>query len=360
MDKLTELSAILLQHHCRYPAMAVQDMVKLIYQNEFAGGHMIADEQASLARLAAEISARGQGPTHASQLEVFEDIGNGLCRLNLWALADSAIRQETVNRFFVSTANSWQGNTAGLEQKAGLFHQLSASDELPFAPEDVSAFLTAYRQQDYPPLSHSEVYRSSYRPAYRVVLSAYREFFPLFARLDELLASGRAVNVAVDGNSGSGKSTLANLIAQVYDCNIFHTDDFFLPLALRTEERLAEPGGNVDYVRFLQEVIAGLQSGRQFDYRPYDCKLATLREPVSVTPKQLNIIEGSYSLHPTLAQNYELKVFLEVLPEEQLQRIRQRNGEAMLERFRREWIPLENRYFRELHVAAQCDLVFRR
>lgn len=360
MEKLEDLRAILLQHHRRYPIMAMQDMVKLIYQNEFAGGHLIADEQASLRRLAEEMSNYCQNTDHDSRRTAFEDIGNGLCRLHLGAIAESGIRLNTVNRFFVSTANSWHGSISGLEQKLQFFSDLCTSGKLPYVPSEVAAYLRTYRDQGYPPESHSDVFRSSYHPAYRVVQAAYREFFQLFCRLDALLASERVVNVAIDGYSGSGKSTLATLIGQVYDCNIFHMDDFFLPPTLRTEARLAETGGNVDYLRFRQEVIAGLHSGRQFAYQPYDCRLATLTAPVSVSPKQLNVVEGSYSMHPTLVDSYQLKVFLEIAPEEQLHRIRQRNGEAMLKRFKREWIPLENRYFRELDVVAQSDLVIRR
>lgn len=360
MSKLEELRSILLQHHRRYPDMAIEDMIKLIYQNEFAGGHLITDETTSLARLSEETRAlRADAPEPAGQT-VFEDIGNGLKRLNLWAIADSGIGLHTINRFFVSTANSWRGSISSLEKKLQFFSELCASGKLPYAPSEVAAHLATYRDQGYPAVSHSDVFRNSYHPAYRVVLSAYEEFFQLFCRLDSLLSSGCVVNVAIDGHSGSGKSTLATLIGQVYDCNIFHMDDFFLPPALRTDARLAEPGGNVDYLRFRQEVIVGLHSGRQFAYQPYDCRLAALAEPVSVNPKQLNVIEGSYSMHPTLVDSYQLKVFLEVSPEEQLHRIRQRNGEAMLKRFKREWIPLENRYFRELNIAAQSDLVFRR
>ena len=36
--------------------------------------------------------------------------------------------------------------------------------------------------------------------------------------------------------------------------------------------------------------------------------------------------------------------FMEVPADEQIQRIRSRNGEAMLRRFKEEWIPMEKRY----------------
>ena len=73
-----------------------------------------------------------------------------------------------------------------------------------------------------------------------------------------------SVNVAIDGSSGSGKSTFASLLAGVYDCNVFHTDHFFLTPAMRTAERLNETGGNFDYERFREEVIYGIMSGLAF------------------------------------------------------------------------------------------------
>ena len=81
---------------------------------------------------------------------------------------------------------------------------------------------------------------------------------------------------------------------------------------------------------------------------------------IPVSPQKLNIIEGSYSMHPTLIENYDLKIFLCIDEKEQISRILKRNGAAMLKRFLCEWIPMENRYFKELNIKEQSDLVFRR
>lgn len=43
----------------------------------------------------------------------------------------------------------------------------------------------------------------------------------------------------------------------------------------------------------------------------------TLRPPVTVRPARLNIVEGAYSLHPSLEKYYDLSVFLDVTPETQ-------------------------------------------
>ena len=52
---------ILIRHWEHYPRMEAQDLVKLIYQSEFGGGHLIRDPGESLRRLQAEYEAREWG-----------------------------------------------------------------------------------------------------------------------------------------------------------------------------------------------------------------------------------------------------------------------------------------------------------
>ena len=162
--------------------------------------------------------------------------------------------------------------------------------------------------------------------------------------------------LAIDGNSASGKSTLAGHLQELRDCNVFHMDDFFLRPEQRTPERLGEPGGNVDYERFRQEVLVPLKTGAPFSYRPYDCSTGTLGSPVTVAPKAINIIEGSYSHHPYFGDVYDLRIFLRVSPEVQRQRIAQRPA-FLHKRFFEEWIPMENRYHKAFGIAGASDIL---
>ena len=180
----------------------------------------------------------------------------------------------------------------------------------------------------------------------------------IFERIDDLLKERDTVNIAIDGNSGVGKSTLANLIGEKFDSNIFHMDDFFLTPNLKTEERLNEVGGNVDYVRFNDEVISGIKSKETFKYQLYNCKKLELDDIVVIQPKRLNIIEGSYSMHSTLIKNYDLKIFLQINELEQIERILKRNGPVMLKKFINEWIPKENIYFEKMRIKEKADLIF--
>ena len=163
-------------------------------------------------------------------------------------------------------------------------------------------------------------------------------------QIDDVLTQKDTVIVAIDGKCTSGKTTLASKLAELYDCNVFHMDDFFLRPEQRTPERFAEVGGNVDYERFQEEVLLPLRSGRSFSYRPFDCKTLTLSAPIIVTPKRLNSIEGTYSHHPYFGNPYDLKILLTVDDETQRRRIQDR-PEFLHKRFFEEWIPMENRYF---------------
>ena len=163
-------------------------------------------------------------------------------------------------------------------------------------------------------------------------------------QIDSLLTQKDLIIVAIDGKCTSGKTTLASKLEQIYDCNVFHMDDFFLRPEQRTRSRFAEVGGNVDYERFQEEVLLPLKSGRSFSYRPFDCRTFTLSDPIIVTPKRLNIVEGTYSHHPYFGNPYDLKILLTVDEETQRRRILDR-PEFLHKRFFDEWIPIENRYF---------------
>ena len=170
-----------------------------------------------------------------------------------------------------------------------------------------------------------------------------------------LLEDKNFVLVAIDGKCTSGKTTLASKLAESYDCNVFHMDDFFLRPEQRPPERFAEVGGNVDYERFQEEVLLPLKDGKAFSYRPFDCSTFTIAPPVAVTPKKLNIIEGTYSRHPYFGNPYDLKILLTVDAETQRQRILERPA-FLHKRFFEEWIPMENRYFNVLLFSDRIDI----
>lgn len=352
------LDASLFLTHCAEtrPKAQIQDFVKRIYQSEFGGGHMIQNEADSLERLRREIA----GLTDKQKRQPYIDAFFGdYCRMNL--SVSQLLSPELMNRIFVLSAeNVPKGAWFRFEEKLKLLYELC--DQRPelfrFTPEQAKEYLIEYKKAGYPAVHHSAEYRKAYEPAYRVVRKEYVRFPELYAAMEQCLREKGSVRVAIDGNSGSGKSTAAKLIASLFDANLFHADDFFLPLEKRTPERLEEVGGNFDRERFREELCEKVKEEKPFSFRPFDCGLMQLGDPVEVSPKKVSIFEGCYCMHPELREYYDVKVFLSVPPGEQQARILKRSGSMMLRRFLDEWIPKENRYFQEMNVREACSLVY--
>ncbi len=162
--------------------------------------------------------------------------------------------------------------------------------------------------------------------------------------------------VAIDGMSASGKTTLGELLHKQFpNSNLFHMDDYFLQAHQRTDKRLSEVGGNIDYERFMNEIILHLNDRDVFSFCKYDCHTQTLSSKIHVPWKPLVIIEGAYSQHPYFGNVYDLRIFYEISKEKQQERILKRNGFEMLKRFENEWIPKENAYFEFYEIKKSCD-----
>ena len=163
--------------------------------------------------------------------------------------------------------------------------------------------------------------------------------------------------IAIDGACGSGKTTLARALADALGAPVFHTDDFYLPFALRTPQRLQMPGGHINWERLAQEVLVPAVQGLPFLYRPYDAHADRWKKARSIVPQPVYIIEGTYSLLPALETYYAYKVFLKLDTDSQYRRLQKRESEEKLNDFINRWIPREERYFRHCDTARRADII---
>jgi len=326
-----------------HPDMCMQDAVKFLFQAEYGGGHMISDENASLLRLEREMAETD----YSSSAPVYESLGEKTVRLNLAAIKGK-LSPAVVNRLFVRSAEKIKGSVFSFEESLSLLYGY-------FDKAQINSYLEKYKSAGYPAVSHTEDYRKKYSPAYRVISSDYAKYLPV---LMTICATDPRL-VAIDGRCGSGKTTLSRLLEYVYDCNVFHADDFFLPLEMRTEERLSAPGGNMHRERLLSEVIIPIKEKRTAQYRKFICSSCTFSEPYSFSEKPLNIIEGSYSLHPELRDYYDLRIFADIDSKTQLERIKARESEDSFNAFIEKWIPMEERYFSQCNVEQCADIIIR-
>lgn len=166
------------------------------------------------------------------------------------------------------------------------------------------------------------------------------------------------VVIAIDGRCASGKTTLAQKLSEILDANVFHMDDYFLRVEQRTKERFEQPGGNVDWERFHEEIGKKLHTNEDIVYSPFDCKTFTISNEIRVPQKRYTIVEGSYSMHPELRDLYDYLIYLTIDPTFQLQRIQKRNPDKV-NMFVERWIPFEEKYFQVNHLDTFCNILVK-
>ena len=102
-------------------------------------------------------------------------------------------------------------------------------------------------------------------------------------------------------------------------------------------------------------MLTPARAGQAVPYRAYSCR-AVLPAGTMLAPQPLVIVEGSYSCHPTLADCYDLKVFVTCSREEQARRLLAREGERYSS-FTARWIPLEEGYFAKFQIEQTVDFI---
>ncbi len=341
--------ALLKKHLEEAPRMEIQDAVKLAYQSAFGCGHLLPAQDVCTRMIQNEMDAVPE-----ADVPLCTPIGNGLCRLNLASAPVRALGAEMIARMMLATdevVRARADNQERFDAAIRMAETLAESGEAPFTAQKMHDYLRDYRAQGCPVVSHTPAYREAYHPAYRVVLS------DLALLVQVLLEEPRLI--VLDGPCGSGKSTLAGLLARLYQTSPVPMDDFFLPFEMRTPERLSQPGGNVHYERFSQEVLERLETGKPVCWNRFNCSDGTL-EPREIPAADVIVIEGSYSHHPALREKLiqlnALMVYITVDGDEQLRRIEKRDPQ-LRHMFETRWIPLEKNYFEAYDIQGAADLV---
>lgn len=341
---------VLRTHAERYPAMMPCDAVKLIYQATFGVGHLLADEETVRACIEEE---RLLLPADIAPGQITEDIGGGFARFYLKREMDT-VNSWLVGTLFLEAGTQCTGTDEQFFERLDILRALMEENIFPFGTDELEAYLASYLAGGIRAVSHSEEYRAAYHPAYRVVSRDMALLLLLLWEIRVRAEQGVSVVVAIDGFCASGKSTLAERLTKMFGARLIHMDDFFLPPPKRTPERFAEPGGNVDYERFNEEVVAHLTDD-VLTYGVFDCSEMAVTHDAVLPKVPVTIIEGAYALHPKFGDYADVCVFMETDEQEQKRRIHERDGEEMLEMFESRWIPFERKYEQAYSIREKCQ-----
>ncbi len=334
-----------------HPHIQAADVVKMCYQAAFGAEHLLADVEA-----AGEYFNREYHSTEPVAGRIFEPISPYTCRVNMAAWKAAGLNPHWLFNMFVSSVGPHEQGKDTFVQYLDWAEQLIASGATGIGLEEYKLFVQEYLRSGVSPVHHSHTYRQMERPAYRLADSRFMVLLPILEKISRL-PRGETRVIAIDGPAASGKSTLAHMLQQILAAGVVHMDDFFLPGDLRTPERLSEIGGNVHYERFVEQVLPCLPGSKEFSYQVFDCSTMAMGDMRSVDRSEYRIVEGSYSHHPKFGNYADLRIFMEIDPELQKQRIIRRNGKALWEKFHKAWIPLENKYFVNFAIKESADLV---
>lgn len=330
----TSFSDILDAHLSRYPLMQPQDVIKLCFQSEFGPEHMVTDESAVEKYILSEWHGI---PSEAPAREP-EDIGNGLVRFHLTNEFSPEEAAPLLAKLFCRTAKTHRGTREGLEARLCAAEEMLLTQGEEADHHSIKACFSEYRDMGCPAVHHSPLFREAYRPHYRLLRRDLACYFPLLLELER-----RGGIIAIDGDCGSGKTRLSEILEAVFDCNVFHMDDYYLPPAQRQPDWKAIPGGNMDFQRLKNQVLEPLSRGETVTTRSYCCQTGTFGPEQTLRPKAITVIEGSYSHHPELSGYYDRKIFLTCHKDIRLERLQRREGDY-ISMFHALWIPMEELY----------------
>lgn len=336
----------------KHPHMQPQDIVKLCYQAAYGNEHLIKNKEEAKAYLINECSCLVPCDT-----ELTENISDDICRINLSAWMYNSLPLEWLfNIFLMSSMKAPDGDNV-FEDSLSAADSMILNSIQNFSYFDWTQYLDEYKKNGIHAVHHSDEYRTNEKPAYRIINRKFTYLIPLLMQICWHKGNNLPYIIALDGRCASGKTTTAKYLSTIINADIIKMDDFFLPPAKRTALRLQEPGGNVDYERFNDEVIAKIHDPSGFQYKKYSCHTNMLNELQSVGSRPFRIIEGSYSTHPFFGSYADITVFIDVDPDIQLSRIINRNGAQMSAIFKNKWIPLEEKYFNAFNTKEKADII---
>lgn len=324
------MNSIIKYHHNHFPLSKTQDFVKLLYQNNFGPGHFIKDYQTIKNYLDKEIEN-----IKTNNNNLYEHIGNNTVRVNLSSYLEKFEKDYLLDSFYQSMSK-YSKNDLSLS---------TFKENLALIPND--GFLDNYDFQD---VHHSLLYKEQYNPHYRVISADFLTLDMKVYQLQNYLNKITGFEIiALEGSCASGKTTIANML---HDVTIIDVDDFFLSSSKKTETRLNEVGGNIDYELY-EECLKKIKPNTTITYTVFDCSCGKYKEK-TIEIKDKVLLVGVYSYHERVRKYINRLLYLMVDEKTQLERLSKRD---LFERFIKEWLPMEKRYYASFDFIGHADLL---
>ena len=161
------LKRILLGHVQRYPGLRPQDLYKLLYQAAMGCEHAVQDVAEARTWLEREVRRLHEGPQEPTVDPIAPD--GRIVRINVRPYLAKRGDLDRLFAAFIQTAAEFMGSLDVLQRYLSHTEEMEVAGELPFSSNTLKGFFAKREAEGFPAVHHSDAYRRSYRPAYRIV-----------------------------------------------------------------------------------------------------------------------------------------------------------------------------------------------
>ena len=156
------MKEFLLDHLNKYPEMQFQDAVKLLFQIEFGPGHLIENMNAAEKLLLNEIEL-----TKDDVAEIVP-VSESLVRLHLGGFHQKDV--PALLNAMIETAENIEPDLNRFYDSLNALKEMNVFDR-----HELDVFLEDYLKRSSLMISHSEHYRRTYQPHYRILMKELAE-----------------------------------------------------------------------------------------------------------------------------------------------------------------------------------------
>jgi hypothetical protein len=164
------LKNIILSQVAAHPSARPQDMIKLCFQAAFGAEHLLIDRDRAYNYFMTEYNA-----TKSTDEPLFEEISDDYARMNIGAIKREGIDPDRAFSMFYMTATEKSEKGEAFEELILSIGKLARDGKLHFSYEEWESTLQEYREKGGGPVHHSDAYRQSEHPSYRVIAKKYIE-----------------------------------------------------------------------------------------------------------------------------------------------------------------------------------------
>ena len=152
----------------RYPLLEVQDLYKFVYQGARGSEHAVVNPVQTLNWLEDEVENLAEGPVEPVIDPISAD--GRVVRVNLRPYVEEGGSLTALNTAFIQTAKEYKSEEIKLDQFWSLAERMVEEGEFGLSVRVLQSFFAKMKAQRFPAVHHSKAYKTSYNPAYRVIV----------------------------------------------------------------------------------------------------------------------------------------------------------------------------------------------